>query len=431
MSRKRLVNLLNPGFTKRHVFAWAIYDFANSGYTTVVITAVFNAYFVSVVSGGAIWGTFLWPCILSLSYVLVIVTGPIIGAYIDISGRRKRVLIITTIGCIVSTATLSLVGEGDLWKGSICLILSNYFFGIGENIISSYLPDIAKKEAVGRISGFGWAVGYLGGIVTLLVSLIIVLQAQVNGLGAEQYVPMTILITAVVFAFASIPTFVFLTEGAPRGNQKTTFGESFIRFFQTLRQSRKFKDLYRFLISTIFFQGGVQAVIALAAIYAQQVIGFNFTETIILILVVNITAAIGAWLLGRVHDSLGHKKSLTLILIGWILVIVMAWFSIERSIFWVTANFVGLLLGACQSNARAFVSALTPESRRAEFFGLWGLAVKSASILGPVTFGALTWVLDGDHRNSILSLVVMFVIGLLFLLTVNVQRGVRAAELEY
>ena len=168
MSRKRLVNLLNPGFTKRHVFAWAIYDFANSGYTTVVITAVFNAYFVSVVSGGAIWGTFLWTCILSLSYVLVIVTGPIIGAYIDISGRRKRVLIITTIGCIVSTATLSLVGEGDLWKGSICLILSNYFFGIGENIISSYLPDIAKKEAVGRISGFGWAVGYLGGIVTLL-----------------------------------------------------------------------------------------------------------------------------------------------------------------------------------------------------------------------------------------------------------------------
>jgi UMF1 family MFS transporter len=146
---------------------------------------------------------------------------------------------------------------------------------------------------------------------------------------------------------------------------------------------------------------------------------------------VNVTAALGAYIFGRLHDVLGHRNSLVLILCGWIGTVVLAWLSDDRSSFWFAANLVGLLLGACQSNARAFVSVLTPRDRQAEFFGLWGLSVKCASIVGPLTYGGLTWLTGGDHRNAILSLVVLFVIGLAILLTVDAERGMLAADREY
>ena len=251
------------------------------------------------------------------------------------------------------------------------------------------------------------------------------------GWEAEEYVPMTLVITGVVFLLAALPTFIYLDRDETKkiDNLRISFVTN--RFLDTLRQGDRFVDLYRFLLSTVFFQGGVQAVIALAAIYAQQVIGFTFTETIMLIMVVNVTAALGAYIFGRLHDFMGHRQSLILILTGWIVVTLLAWLSDDRPSFWVTANLVGLLLGACQSNTRAFVSVLTPINRQAEFFGLWGLSVKCASILGPLTYGALTWLTGGDHRNAILSLVVLFVIGLTILMTVDTERGISAAKHSY
>lgn len=310
-------------------------------------------------------------------------------------------------------------------------MISNYFFSIGENIIGSYLPQIAKKESVGRVSGIGWAIGYFGGILTLALSLVTISQLESMGWEAEEYVPMTLVITGVVFLLAALPTFIYLDRDETKKIDNLSISFVTNRFLDTLRQGDRFVDLYRFLLSTVFFQGGVQAVIALAAIYAQQVIGFTFTETIMLIMVVNVTAALGAYIFGRLHDFMGHRQSLILILTGWIVVTLLAWLSDDRPSFWVTANLVGLLLGACQSNARAFVSVLTPINRQAEFFGLWGLSVKCASILGPLTYGALTWLTGGDHRNAILSLVVLFVIGLTILMTVDTERGISAAKHSY
>ena len=431
MSWSKTTSLLNDGYTKRHLWAWSMYDFANSGYTTVVITAIFNAYFVSVVADNAVWATFLWTSVLSLSYLIVMFLGPLLGAYVDMSGSRKRVLLVLTLACALSTVCLSNADRGDLWFAALFLILSNTFFSLGENVIASYLPDLAKKETVGRVSGVGWAVGYVGGILTLALCLIVVTELKAIGWEAEQYVPITLIITGLLFVVAALPTFVYLNDRDGIKVTKVTVASVNKRFLETFSQRHRFTDLHRFLLSTVFFQGGVQAVIALAAIYAQQVIGFTFTETILLIMVVNVTAAFGAYTFGRLHDVLGHRNSLAIILCGWIVTTVLAWLSDERLSFWIAANLVGLLLGACQSNARAFVSVLTPINRQAEFFGLWGFSVKCASIIGPLTYGGLTWLTGGDHRNAILSLVVLFVIGLAILLTVDTERGVTAANGKY
>src|SRR5688572_19930150 len=162
---------LAVGVRPREVVSWAMYDFANSGYTTVVITAVFNAYFVSVVAGGAPWATFAWTAALAVSYALIVLTAPVIGAWADAHAAKKRLLAATTIGCVLFTAGLACVGRGDLATGITLVILSNFCFGTGENLIAAFLPEIAEGEAMGKVSGWGWSLGYFGGIVALGASL--------------------------------------------------------------------------------------------------------------------------------------------------------------------------------------------------------------------------------------------------------------------
>ena len=173
-----------------------MYDFANSGYTTVVITAVFNAYFVAVVAGSAPWATFAWTAALAVSYALIMLTAPVIGAYADAHAAKKRLLLFTTIGCVVFTAGLALVGRGDLALGIALVILSNFFFGTGENLIAAFLPEIARGEAMGKVSGWGWSLGYFGGLVALGACLAYVTHAQALGATAAEFVPVTMLITA-------------------------------------------------------------------------------------------------------------------------------------------------------------------------------------------------------------------------------------------
>jgi len=191
-----------------------MYDFANSGYTTVVITAVFNAYFVAEVAGRAPWATFAWTTALAVSYALIVLTAPVIGAYADAHAAKKRLLLFTTMGCVVFTAGLALVGRGDLVLGITFIVLSNFFFGTGENLIAAFLPEIAKGEALGRVSGWGWSLGYIGGLLALGTCLVYVTYAQARGAPATEFVPVTMLITAGIFTLASLPTFLFLRERA-------------------------------------------------------------------------------------------------------------------------------------------------------------------------------------------------------------------------
>lgn len=419
---------LAPGVRRREVWSWAMYDFANSGYTTVVITAVFSAYFVAEVAGNAPWATFAWTAALALSYVLVMFTAPLLGAWADAHAAKKRLLGITTLGCIVFTAALALVGRGDVALGMALIIMSNFFFGSGENLVAAFLPEIARGEALGRVSGWGWSLGYCGGLVALGICLAYVIPAQGRGEAATDFVPVTMLITAVIFALACLPTFLFLRERArPQGGAQPLCA-ALARLLATLRAAHHYRDLRRFLLCLVFYQAGIQAVIALAAIYAQQAMGFTTRDTLLLILVVNITAALGAFAFGHVQDRLGHVRTIVLTLIGWIITVLLAWRAEGPALFWLAANLVGICLGSSQSAGRALVAYLSPPGRQAEFFGLWGLAVKLSSILGPLTYGAVSWLSGGDHRLAILITGSYFVAGILIVAGVDAGRGRAAAQ---
>ena len=419
---------LAAGVRPREAWSWAMYDFANSGYTTVVITAVFNAYFVAEVAARAPWATFAWTAALAASQALIVLTAPLIGAYADARAAKKPLLALTTAGCVLFTAGLALVGAGDLVLGMGLVALSSFFFGTGENLVAAFLPEIARGEALGRVSGWGWSLGYLGGIVVLGTCLAYVSHAQGRGVPATGFVPVTMLITAGFFALASLPTFLFLRERAvPAARGVGSARAAFERLGETLGQARRYADLWRFLACLVFYQAGIQTVIALAAVYAQEALGFKTADTLLLILLVNLTAAAGAFAFGHFQDRLGHVRTLALTLLGWLVAIVLAWAATGPALFWVAANLVGLCLGSSQSAGRALVGYLSPPSRTAEFFGLWGLAVKLSAIIGPLTYGLVTWTTHGDHRTAILATGAFFVAGLALLAGLDAERGRRAA----
>jgi UMF1 family MFS transporter len=406
-----------------------MYDFANSGYTTVVITAVFNAYFVAVVAGDAAWATFAWTATLALSYALVIVSAPLLGAYADARACKKRLLLVSTAGCIGGTAALWFAGPGALWIAIPAVIVSNLCFATGQNMIAGFLPELAQPRALGRVSGWGWSLGYWGGLVSLGACLAYISQAQAAGQSAAQFVPATMLITAGLFALASVPTFLFLRERSPpqTATRQRLVATAWSRVRSTLRHARAFRDLRRFLVCNVFYQAGIQAVISLAAIYAQEAMGFETRDTLLLILVVNLTASVGALVFGHLQDRIGHLRAIALTIAGWILMVLLAWAAQGVAQFWVAANIAGLCMGASQSAGRAVIGLLAPRERVAEFFGLWGLAVNVAAIVGPLTYGLASWLSGGDHRSAILITGSYFVIGLLLLRGIDLRRGRRAA----
>ena len=412
---------LAPEVKLREVWAWSMYDFANSAYTTVVITAVFSAYFVAGVAGNAPWATFAWTAALSVSYAAILLTGPLIGAWADAHAAKKPLLLVTTAGCVVFTALLYFAEPGAVTLALALLIVSNYFFGAGENIIAAFLPELADSRAMGRVSGWGWSFGYLGGLAALGICLFYLLSTKAP---ASETVPVTMLITAAFFALAAVPTFLFLRERAvPQGRAENPWR----RVRETLREARKYVDLRRFLVCLLFYQAGITAVVSLAAIYAEQAMKFTTQQTITLILVVNVTAAIGAFGFGYLQDAVGHVRAVAITLVGWIVMVVLAGLSQSVFSFWVAANLAGLCMGSAQAAGRAVVGYLAPPARLAEFFGLWGLAVKAASIFGPLTYGAVTLAFAGNHRLGIFVTGIYFVIGLLLLRKIDVERGRTAA----
>jgi UMF1 family MFS transporter len=412
---------LAPEVKLREVWAWSMYDFANSAYTTVVITAVFGAYFVGVVAEGQPWATFAWTAALSVSYAAILLTGPLVGAWADAHAAKKPLLLATTLGCVIFTAALYYAGPGAIAVSLALLIVSNYFFGAGENLIAAFLPELASSGAMGRVSGWGWSFGYLGGLAALGICLFYITS---SGKPATETVPVTMLITAAFFAVAAAPTFFFLRERAvPQPRMENPWA----RVKQTLREAEKYQDLKRFLVCLLFYQAGITAVVALAAIYAEQAMKFTMQQTITLILVVNVTAAVGAFGFGYLQDAIGHVRAVALTLVGWIAMVLLAGFSQSAGSFWLAANLAGLCMGSAQAAGRAVVGYLAPPTRLAEFFGLWGLAVKAASIFGPLTYGAVTWIFAGNHRLGIFATGVYFVIGLVLLRGIDIERGRTAA----
>jgi len=421
---------LNPGVRKREVFGWAMYDFANSGYTTVVITAVFAAYFVGGIAGKAPWATFAWTAALSVSYAIVMLTMPSLGAYADLRAAKKKLLMLVTGACVLSTAALSLAQPGSIALAMLLIIVSNTFYSYGESLTAAFLPELARPHALGKVSGWGWGFGYFGGMLTLGICLAYVLWAQKQGMPAHEFVPVTMLVTAAIYGLASLATFRLLRERAepnPQALRQGGLHASLQQLGQTFRQARRYRDFMWLMACAVFYQGGVAVAVALAAIYAEQVIGFQPQETMVLIFLLNLAAAGGAFAWGYLQDRIGHKIALGSTLVGWIATCVIAALTTTKGGFWWAAAIAGLCMGSSQSAGRAMAGMFAPRRQSAEFFGLWTFAIRAASIVGPLTYGAITWATGGNQRTAILSTAALFVIGLVLLAKVDVQRGREAA----
>ncbi len=416
--------LLQPGVGRREVWSWAMYDFANSGYTTVVLTAVFNAYFVGVVADGQAWGTLALTAALSVSYLAVMFAMPGLGARADARAGHRRLLFTSTVGCVLATAVLASVGPGDVVWGLFWLALSNAFYCVGESAVASFLPGLARTESMGRVSGWGWSFGYCGGMLALGLALWIAGSAAAGGLPAQAYVPWIMVLTAGIFALAATPSFLWLREPAQTAAAPAPAMLAQLR--RAWRETRRdYPDFRRLLMCIACYQAGIAVVITLSAVYATEVMGFEMRQTMLLVFLVNIAAAVGAFGFGYLQDRIGHKRALALTLCGWLLMVGLAVSAQSLPVFWAAAALAGLCMGTSQSAGRAMVGVLAPARRPAEFFALWTFAVQLAAVVGPLSYGLLVWLTQGNHRVALLATGLFFLAGLWLLGRLDFARGQR------
>ena len=328
-----------------------MYDFANSGYTTVILTAVFSTYFVGVVGARASWATLAWTAALSLSYLLIMLTMPTLGARADARAAKRRLLFASTVGCVGATLALTQAGPGDVWLALVAIVISNYCYCVGESVVAAFLPELARPAALGRVSGWGWSFGYCGGMLTLGLSLVVVTQAEARGMTAEHFVPWVIVVTCSVFALAALPSFFLLRERARPGAAAM---DLLRRLAYAWRETgTHFPEFRRLLMCIACYQAGISVVITLSAVYASEVMGFTTPQIMLLVFTVNIGAAAGAFSFGYVQDRIGHKRALAITLCGWILMVLVAYAAVTAPVFWIAATLAGLCMGTTQSAGRA------------------------------------------------------------------------------
>ncbi len=424
-----------PAISKKEILSWAMFDVANSSYVTVVNTAIFNAYFVSVVASklGAGKATFLLTLCIAVSNALIVLTAPIFGTIADFSASKKKLLLITSIALVIGTVLLATVGPGDVTLAVCVLALANFMYGTGEDLIAAFLPEIATQENMGRVSAFGWTLGYFGGLLTLGLCLAYVAWAEGHGQKASDYVPVTMLIVAGMFTIASTPTFLVLKERArpiPLPQGKNYFQVGFDRLKHTIGRASHHRDLFVFLLSLMSFTAGSTTVAIMAAVFAKEVMGFKTSDTIGMLMMSQVAGSVGAFSFGALQDKLGSVKAVTLSLVIWIVAVSAVLLAQDKTVFWWAAVSMGAAMGASQSAGRALVGQFSPKERSAEFFGLWGLAVKFAAIIGPVVYGGLTYATGGNYRLGLVSTILFFVLGIIVLLFVDEKRGRASAHLQ-
>ena len=428
----------------REIFGWAMFDFANSSYTTVIITVVFSVVFPKIIVGDAPsyrLGNLLWSVALSVSYGLVVLTAPLLGAVMDFRAEKKRFLFASYTLTVIATSALYWATPGEVALGMALLIASNYGFAVGESFASAFLPELGPKEALGRISGYAWGLGYIGGLLcTFLVVQILGPQDLGNAARLRWVGPMT----GGFFLLAALPTFAFLRErGAPRELPPgaTLTGVGIARVRETLRDLRQLRDLGWFFVGLFFAMAGLSIVISFAFIYGDQVIHWRPRSQLLMFVLTNLSAAGGAVLFGFVQDRFGNLRAYRLTLLVWTLAVIGihetqalsrllgGWlgpgWDAER-VYLFVGTVAGLCLGATQSAGRTLVALFSPASRSGEIFGFWGVTGKLSAIVGLLSLGLLQRALGLER--AILLCAAFFAAAWLLSLRVDEARGIAAAR---
>ncbi|MBC8507104.1 MAG: MFS transporter [Anaerolineales bacterium] len=426
----------------REHLAWYLYDFGNSAYAAVVLLAIYSAYFKGEVVGGA-EGSRLWGISIGIAMLVVAVIAPILGSLADFSASKKKFLLGFSIVTWTFTALLFFVQKGDIFLGMTFFILAEIGYRGGQVFYNSLLPEIAEPEELGRVSGNGWAIGSLGGILCLLIVL-----PPIVIVGGTLVVRLALVFTSVFFVISAIPVFRWIQERAQA--QTLPEGESYIsiafkRIGKTFRSIRHFKEFIKFIVAFLIYNDGILMAMNFAAIIGAVLFGMNQTQLIIFMIVVQVTSVAGAYLFAVIGDKFGYKRSLIFSVVMMIGVVVAMLFTRTLNGYFVIGAFAGFALTGVQSLSRTMVGLFAPEGRSGEFFGFFAIAGRTSSFIGPTVYGiiaaeaAIFYAADrgmdllsaeiAGQRAAIVSIIFFLLAGLIILLAVNEAKA-RAASFE-
>ncbi|MCB5229135.1 MAG: MFS transporter [Candidatus Cloacimonetes bacterium] len=402
----------------RSVWGWMFYDFANSAFTTIIVSVVYSAYFMNNVVGGSEgYGEMLWGRAIAISMTLVAITAPILGAVADHSRGKKRLLFLNCWLTVIFTALLWFVKPGDILIGMLFFIIANFGFNSANVFYDAFLPEVSTPDTMGKISGYGWAFGYVGGLVSLVVSLWLL---KIN---VRLIFPMIALHHFVFSLFT-----LFWLKELKLPSQRTNYLKvGFSRVWWSIRHIRKLPQLSRYIISYFIYNDGITTVIAFAAIYGIKRFEMTTQNMIVYFILAQFTSMIGALFFGMLTDRTDTKTSLSISLLLWIGVVVWAFFCKSAFEYYFVGLLAGLAIGSSQANSRTMLSQLTPLDKQAEFFGFYTLTGRLSSILGPILYGWIAFKTN-DLRWSVLSIIVFFIVGWGILQTVSLSRGIDQAK---
>jgi UMF1 family MFS transporter len=396
---------------RNQIFVWSLFDFANTSFSVLIVAVGYSLYFKDVVVGGAGRGDFFWGLIVSISMLLTALIAPVLGAASDYAHSRKVYLLGFTLVSVICTALLYFVGPGMIALGAILFIVANVGFEGGIVFYNAFLPLLTSKDRFGRISGYGFAMGYVGSLVSLLIAM----PLYANGFAGDNLhnVRLSFLIAAGMFLVFSMPLFFFLRDRPGTVNKQVSYMKAgFDRVLQTLSHIRSYRQVALFLVAFFLYNDGILTVISFASIFAQQSLDFSLKEILVLFAVVQASAIVGSLIFGFMTDKIGPKKTIVTSLLCWIGVVIGAYLVTSKPWFYGIGVVAGSCMGGSQSASRSLMAMLTPADREAEFFGFYdGFCGKASAVIGTFVFGALSWA-TGSQRIAVLSVGLFFMVGL-------------------
>lgn len=432
---------------RRAVYSWALYDFANSPFTTLVVTFVYGTYFSEAIAANSVEGQALWGYAITATALIVAVCSPILGALADQGGYRKRFVVITTLVCATATIALYGVLPGQVIAALALFVVANVAFEFGIVFYNAYLPDLATRSDIGRISGWGWGLGYIGGLLALAAALVTLVQPDALigylsqlGLGLPdgpwfgfstengENIRATNLLVAVWLLIFSLPLFLFVHEKkrAKRRSASVVRG-SFEQLMSTFREVRKHKETVKFLLARLVYNDALVTIFAFGGIYAAGTFGFSITDVLIFGIVINLAAGIGAIAMGYLDDWIGAKRTIVVSLLGLIVAAMIGVFSRDPAWFWVAGIVIGIFSGPNQSASRSLMGRYVPEGLENEFFGFFAFSGKLTAFIGPFLLGLVT-TLAGSQRAGMFVVIVLFAFGLMMLIPVQEPPASRSLE---
>jgi len=403
---------VSPPTTRWQIFSWALFDFAHTAFYVIILTVGYPLYFKEIVAQNSSQGDFLWGSAFSISMLFVALFSPILGAVADFGAGKKRFLGIFTALCVLATSSLFFVHTGMIFWGIVLLIISNIGFEAGLVFYDAFLPEITTVRSYGRVSGYGFALGYVGS----LASLAVVFPLYAGGFGAGNLfnIRLSFIIAAAFFFVFSLPLFFFLPDRQRTGSLKLDFIKiGFARLRTTVQQFPRYRNIARFLVSYFIYIDGVNTIIVFSSIFARETLKMDISEIVIYFGMVQTSAIFGSLLFGIMADHTSHKKTLSITLVLWLSIVAIAFVIQDKWMFYGLGVVAGLALGSSQSTSRGLMSLITPQEKKTEFFGFYSFFGKASAVLGPVVFGFVSSYLN--QRFAILSIGFFLIAGLILL----------------